>query len=94
MLYSGVSPVSGKRFGSIPLIYVFGESAQNAKRDAMLASREGFANPATWKRFGFPGNTLIAFVLVSPYKFSLRLPRQPPVQFSCVRGTLRSVAIT
>ena len=29
------------------LIYVIGESAQNAKRDAMLASREGFANPAT-----------------------------------------------
>jgi hypothetical protein len=29
------------------LIYVFGESAQNAKRDAMLASREGFANSST-----------------------------------------------
>jgi hypothetical protein len=37
------------------LIYVFGESAQNAKRDAMLASREGFANSATWKLFAFRG---------------------------------------
>jgi hypothetical protein len=68
------------------LIYVFGESAQNAKRDAMLVSREGFANSATWKLFGFPGNTLIALASVSPYKFSLWLPRQPSVQFSWFAG--------
>src|SRR2546429_27285 len=64
------------------------------RRPFGLWSSEGFGKLAWWPLLGFPGNPLIVFFSFSLYDFSLLLRRQPPIRFSCVRGTLRSVVLT
>src|SRR5271166_4470309 len=60
-------------------------------------SREGLGKSATWTLLGFPGNTLMAFISISPDEFSLPLTQQPrvPLSFVCERGRgiLRSAAL-
>src|SRR5437868_1277648 len=57
-------------------------------------SSDGLGVSAKWTLLGFPGNTLMAFISISPYEFSLRLLRQSPVRICFALGTLHSVALT